>query len=97
MRKIEKGEVLNLRENGIEVDADYTVWRDSIPVGSVKANLTWFVESPIPKPEDIYELVYLDYYKWGLKQLSPIVDEFDKLFFTDKEKILIRYLDLEPC
>ena len=92
---LEKGAVIEVSSN-ITINKDYTVLYDGIPVGSVKDNLTWFPSNPRKVSHDgIKKIVYLGDYKWGVKQLTLPVEEFESFGQTLKEQILCDFLDMQ--
>jgi hypothetical protein len=90
---IEKGTVLGICEY-LTITDDYTVLYHALPVGTVKNDLSWFPEySPRPIHSDIKEIVYIDNYRWGVKQLTTQLSEFEGLSNTVKVDILCDLLE----
>ena len=89
---IEKGLVLAISEV-LTVSDDYTVYYHNIPVGNLLGNLLWFPQYSFPPaPSEIKQIVYLGDYKWGVKHLRSLHDEFKELTIYAQESILSDYL-----
>lgn len=92
--EIEKGLVLTLGD-GLRLDKNFTAYYNNIPVGTAKDNLLWFPEhSQSLDYTAIKEIVYLGDYKWGVRELTRPIDEFNNLSEAKKEDFVYKYVDL---
>jgi hypothetical protein len=93
--EIEKGTVLEINDT-LTIDRHYTVFYYGIPVGTAKDNLTWFPSNPRKSENSqIKQIVYLGDYKWGVKQLTLPIEEFESFGQTLKEQILCDFLEMQ--
>lgn len=92
--EIEKGLVM-LLDSELKLDKNFSVYYNKIPVGTAKDNLLWFPEhSKSLDYTTIKEIVYLGDYKWGVRELTRPIDEFNNLSDTKKEDFVYKYIDL---
>lgn len=92
--EIEKGLVM-LLDSELKLDKNFNVYYNKIPVGTAKDNLLWFPEhSKSLDYTTIKEIVYLGDYKWGVRELTRAIDEFNNLSDTKKEDFVYKYIDL---
>lgn len=93
--ELERGMVLEVSDI-ITIKEDYTVLYHSIPVGSAKDNLSWFTSNPRKiRHNEIKKIVYLGNYKWGVKELTSPIEEFESFDKTTKEQILHDFLEMQ--
>ena len=68
----------------------------SVPVGSAKNNLSWFTgDFKKVKHDEIKKIVYLGNYKWGVKELTSPIEEFESFDKLTKEQILHDFLEMQ--
>jgi hypothetical protein len=92
--EIEKGLVMELN-SALRLDKNFTVYYNNIPVGTAKDNLVWFPElSTLPDYTTIKEIVYLGNYKWGVRELTGCMTEFNNLSESKKNDFVYKYLEL---
>jgi len=95
---IEKGQIFNVSSGFI--DEDFTVYIKSetdnamIPVGTLRDNLCWFKETPIPDYREIKKIVYLGDYTWSSRHLTLPYEEFKTLKEEVQEEIILMHLQL---
>lgn len=93
--ELEKGSVLDVSDI-LVITKDYTVMFHGIPVGSTKDNLSWFRNNPRKiSHNEIKQVAYLGDYKWGVRELTQPIEEFENLTISARSQILYDLLEIE--